>query len=182
MHGRAESKLPSSSSSSLRYIRCGIDHGSFDFLPPYNPDFDHCEAIGDTFIEPRRWTSHRKPQWVWPKDKHQSFGGRLKDVLSGKGPGIFINRKGDRGPHRSIWSGWNQHGLTSNINQYGHVTMPTVWSEQNHRGERFSAMPLLRSGERREREGQVYDFQRRRYGRKGRARWSDAHRSRENSE
>ena len=43
-------------------------------------------------------------------------------------------------------------------------------------------MPLLRSAERREREGQVYDFQRRRYGRKGRARWSDAHRSRENSE
>ena len=182
MDGWSESSSPCSSSFSSRHIHCVNNQISLDFMALHRPDCGLCGPVGDTFYERRPRTSQSKPQWVWPKDKHQSFGGRLKDVLSGKGPDIFINLKGDPGPHRSVWSGWNQHGLTCNINQYGYTTVPALWSERNHHGERFGAMPLPKSAERREREGQVYDFRKRRYQRKGRADWSDAHRSRENPE
>lgn len=51
----------------------------------------------------------RKPgsQFVWPRDKPQrSILDRWKDVLTSKGPDVWVTRRGSDGPHRPVWSGW----------------------------------------------------------------------------
>lgn len=59
---------------------------------------------------PRR-PRKRGSQFVWPRDKpHSSILGRWKDVLSGKGPDVWVTRRGSDGPHRPVWSGWRGPG------------------------------------------------------------------------
>ena len=49
----------------------------------------------------------RGSQFVWPRDKpHNSIWGRWKDVLTFKGPDVWVTRRGSDGPHRPVWSGW----------------------------------------------------------------------------
>ena len=46
-------------------------------------------------------------QFVWPRDKpHRSMWGRWRDVLTSKGPDVWVTRRGSDGPHRPVWSGW----------------------------------------------------------------------------
>ena len=133
--------------------------GSPEYYPRFDPDRQHpfdryCNTrpvICDEFYEPCRWTSSRKPQFVWPKDKQRSFGGRLKDVFTGKGPDIFINRRGDPGPSRGEWSGNPRSGLIAQCCGINGLI------------ETESIMPLLKSADRRLSKGHVYDFQRRKY-------------------
>ncbi|KAL8640396.1 MAG: hypothetical protein Q9228_002683 [Teloschistes exilis] len=51
----------------------------------------------------------RKPQVVWPRDKKQKGAhtwDRWKDLISGKGPDMWVGRQGDNGPNRQAWSHW----------------------------------------------------------------------------
>ena len=57
--------------------------------------------------EPPRHPRKRGSQFVWPRDKpHSSIFGRWKELLSDKGPDIWVTRRGSDGPHRPVWSGW----------------------------------------------------------------------------
>jgi hypothetical protein len=57
------------------------------------------------FGRPRRRYHH---QWVWPRDKrYQDKWSRTKDILSRKGPGIYIGASDDKlHPTRQEWSNW----------------------------------------------------------------------------
>ena len=168
--------LPSSSSREYRSRGDGCLH-PHDFYQPAS-DYGY-HRIGDTIGEASIWTtSRRKKQWIWPKDKHQSSFGRFKDVLTGKGPDIFVQRQGDAGLHRSVWSGWNRHGLDSNWDRHGQFKTSPHSVLPRH-GESCNAMPLFDSASRRHREGQVYDFRKRKYGRAGPRVWSDVRWSRD---
>lgn len=57
-----------------------------------------------------------KGQFVWPRDKginNTPFNSwkRWKDVLSGKGPGIWIGNRQELGPTRCTWSNWDYDNL-----------------------------------------------------------------------
>ena len=50
-------------------------------------------------------------QFVWPRDKpHNSIWGRWKDILTLKGPDVWVTRRGSDGPHRPVWSNWRGPG------------------------------------------------------------------------
>ena len=55
---------------------------------------------------PPRHTRERAGQMVWPRDKKRNSWGRLRDILTGKGPDIWCTRQGSLAPHRPIWSNW----------------------------------------------------------------------------
>ncbi|MCJ1370948.1 hypothetical protein MMC20_002162 [Loxospora ochrophaea] len=48
----------------------------------------------------------KRLRWVWPKDKKLSHWERMKDIAKSRGPGIWVNRVGDRGPSKPVWSNW----------------------------------------------------------------------------
>ena len=54
-----------------------------------------------------------KLQFVWPRDKGKTnrppySWRRFKDVLTGKGPGIWIAPKGSLSPDRPTWTNWQE--------------------------------------------------------------------------
>lgn len=68
-------------------------------------------------LPPRR-PRKRAGQLVWPRDrKGMSIWswGRVKDVVTGKGPDIWATRRGSLGPHRPIWSGWHDAPWADNL-------------------------------------------------------------------
>lgn len=57
-------------------------------------------------------------QWVWPRDgKGTSIWswGRLKDVLTDKGPDMYLTTRGSPGPHRPVWSNWKHEDGIENL-------------------------------------------------------------------
>ena len=85
--------------------------------------------------------------WIWPRDKRLQNSPlaskrRWKDVLTGKGPGIFIGDRARYGPTRDTWSNW-----ASLYDNLGYRS-----EEANHLG------PMNRAAA----EG-AYDFRTRRY-------------------
>ncbi|KAL9596575.1 MAG: hypothetical protein Q9219_005702 [cf. Caloplaca sp. 3 TL-2023] len=62
-------------------------------------------------VPPRRAPgSRRKTQLVWPRDKKQKGAhtwSRFWDVLSSKGPDMWVAKQGDLGPTRPEWSRWD---------------------------------------------------------------------------
>ena len=88
--------------------------------PRYNPEqyrdphqYNHRGPIP-------RWRPDQQKPWrpgqpkgafIWPRDKGITNSPshswrRLKDVLTGKGPGIWIGDRRKFGPHRPTWSNW----------------------------------------------------------------------------
>ena len=58
---------------------------------------------------PPRIRGKWKGQLVWPRDKKQKgvhSWSRIKDLLTNKGPDMWIGRQGEFGPDRTLWSGW----------------------------------------------------------------------------
>ena len=103
---------------------------------------------------PRRSPKERyKTQFVWPRDKKQKGAhtwSRFKDILTSKGPDIWIGKQGDIGPSRSLWSHWGFDGAEPGLGNLGYYDdthkMTPAWS--------FGHRPLE----------QKYDFETRRYG------------------
>lgn len=96
-----------------------------------------------------------KPRYafIWPKDgRRDSKGGRLKDILQGRGPDVFISIKGEKGPWkgptRARWSRWAD---LSTID-YDDALTPPWWARRYGR----------------------YDFRTRRYKQPDAHTWSDA--------
>jgi len=64
-------------------------------------------------MHPATWKQDKKLQMVWPRDKKQKGAhtwDRLADILTGKGPDMWISRQYSRQPHRPVWSGWTTKG------------------------------------------------------------------------
>lgn len=92
--------------------------------------------------------SRRRPQFVWPRDgRNSSTWGRWKDVVSGKGPDIFVARGGQR-PNRNSWA-------------------RRPWLDPLLPDDTLPAMPWADST-------RPYDFRRRRYKHDDRWTWWDA--------
>ena len=68
----------------------------------------------DIPLRPKRrvstWRQDNRWQFVWPNDKHRGIWGRWKDIVTNKGPDIFIAEQGTRQPERPIWSNWKSPG------------------------------------------------------------------------
>ena len=56
------------------------------------------------------WRQDPRWQFVWPNDKRRGIWGRWKDILTNKGPDIFIAEQNTREPERPIWSNWKTPG------------------------------------------------------------------------
>ena len=80
----------------------------------------------------------------------------MKDIVASKGPDIFVTRRGSLGPHRPVWSKWNN----------------VPW--QNNLGYLYENGNLVPGANRR---GKIYNFKTRRYEHWTPGAWSDVKRS-----
>ncbi|KAH6718216.1 hypothetical protein BKA61DRAFT_599224 [Leptodontidium sp. MPI-SDFR-AT-0119] len=61
----------------------------------------------------------RNLQFVWPKDGpkgrgHRGFWGRLDNIITGKGPDVFLQHKGSKQPiTRDEWQNWDSYAFRS---------------------------------------------------------------------
>jgi hypothetical protein len=55
---------------------------------------------------------HQRLKFVWPKDgpkgkQHRGFWGRLDNILTGKGPDIFLDKAGSNTSIKpDLWGNW----------------------------------------------------------------------------
>ena len=106
--------------------------------------------------------SHKKMQVVWPRDKKQGGAhtwGRFWDVLSGKGPDMWVKRQGSIGPTKPEWSRWDE-GPT--LGPYSNLR---YWDNRDHQ---VPPWPLGHAAEQKQ-----YDFNTRRYEVPHFGTWSD---------
>lgn len=113
-------------------------------------------------IPPRYKPGNGKMQIVWPRDKRQKGAhtwGRFRDVLSRRGPDMWVNRKGDIGPTRPEWSRWD--------------TGPKggLWHNLGYWDTRDKQIPPWRLGM--DAEQKQYDFKTRKYELPHPNTWSD---------
>jgi len=99
--------------------------------------------------------------WVWPRDKgiHNSplsSWTRWKDVLTKKGPGVWISREGSLSPNRPLWSRWMDEDEFGQLDNLGYR------NDQCEIGL-SSLDPNVR-----------YDFKSRKYEKAHTGMWSDA--------
>ena len=72
----------------------------------------------------RPWkTGQSRAAFIWPRDKGQTntppfSWRRVKDILTGKGPGIWIGDRLSYGPHRPTWTNWLEHDNLGYRNAY----------------------------------------------------------------
>ena len=115
------------------------DH--FGPVPPWTPDSHKPWKPGQN-----------KGAWIWPRDKPLRNDSPLAskrrwlDVMTGKGPGIFIGNRTRFGPTRATWSNW--------------TTPAEVFDSLGYRDEHRSHIGL--PGQ--DAQGR-YDFKKRRYTR-----------------
>lgn len=116
---------------------------------------------------PRRrahtWREDKNRKIVWPKDKKQKGAhswSRWKDMLTGKGPDMWISRRDSFGPHRPIWSGWKSP-----------YWMPRIWDNLGYPYRRDNELEPLPWAKRPAWE--KYDFRARKYQRPREGTWSD---------
>ena len=115
---------------------------------------------------PAAWKNDRKLQMVWPRDKKQKGAhtwDRLGDILTGKGPDMWISRQYSKEPHRPVWSGWKTKG------NYPEDTM--VWDNLGYPYRKNNTVLPPACAHRDEEER--YDFKSRRYRRPRAGVWSD---------
>ncbi|KAL8895607.1 MAG: hypothetical protein Q9207_008096 [Kuettlingeria erythrocarpa] len=104
----------------------------------------------------------RRLQVVWPRDKKQKGAhtlGRFWDVLSGKGPDMWVGQRGPGGPTRPEWSRWDIGDIEGEYNNLG------------YRDNRYRVAPPWGPG--RADEGKLYNFDTRRYEAPHANIWSD---------
>ncbi|MCJ1467628.1 hypothetical protein MMC07_006253 [Pseudocyphellaria aurata] len=109
------------------------------------------------------WRHDKKRQVVWPRDKKQKGAhswSRWKDVLTGKGPDMWIARRDSYGPHRPVWSGWKSPDYA-----------PRIWDNLGYRYRKDNALEPLPWAKRPRWE--KYDFRARKYQRPRPGTWSD---------
>lgn len=109
------------------------------------------------------WRHDKKRQVVWPRDKKQKGAhswSRWKDVLTGKGPDMWIARRDSYGPHRPVWSGWQSPRWPGRI-----------WDNLGYRYRRDNELEPLPWAKRPGWE--KYDFKARKYQRPQPGTWSD---------
>lgn len=106
-----------------------------------------------------KWNEHPRLAWIWPSDKKQKGKwpyfrtGRMKDLLTSKGPDIYVGDRLSTAPHRPQWSNWREF---DNLGYFNRSEEKPGW---------IGNMEL----------DMVYDFRTRKY-KKGRRphHWSDA--------
>lgn len=106
--------------------------------------------------------SKRKMQVVWPRDKNQKGAhtwGRFRDVLSGKGPDMWVKGKGDIGPTRPEWSRWDMGSKGG------------IWHNLGYWDTRDRQIPPWRPGM--DDEQKLYNFNTRKYEVPHDNTWSD---------
>ncbi|KAI4151028.1 MAG: hypothetical protein LQ340_003740 [Diploschistes diacapsis] len=94
----------------------------------------------------KRWRpGQSKMAYIWPRDKKmkgppQKSWQRWKDILTGKGPAIFVGDRTQWGPTREVWSNW--------------LDLDNLWymNPAEDRTEQWNPW-----------KGKKYDFNRRRY-------------------
>ena len=138
----------------------------FFFLPPKDM---HDPAYGGPWPRwrPRQrahtWRHDKKRQVVWPKDKKQKGArswSRWKDVLTGKGPDMWIAGRDCFGPHRPVWSGWKSP-----------YWRPRIWDNSGYRYRKDDTYEVIPWAKRP--SWQKYDFRARKYQRPQPGTWSD---------
>ena len=45
---------------------------------------------------------------VWPRDKNRGTWGRIKDLMTGKGPDMYYSRSDQFAPTKATWSNWTE--------------------------------------------------------------------------
>ncbi|KAL8804852.1 MAG: hypothetical protein Q9182_002346 [Xanthomendoza sp. 2 TL-2023] len=107
-----------------------------------------------------------KRQIIWPRDKRQKGAhtwSRWTDILSGKGPDMWVGKQGDDGPTRQQWSHWG-YGVFSDIlfDNMGYRDVRDNWPDDPNdwwAGHRSTH--------------EKYDFRTRKYKTPGLRDWSD---------
>ncbi|KAL6718417.1 hypothetical protein ACLMJK_004506 [Lecanora helva] len=96
----------------------------------------------------------KKLQWVWPRDEpqldgHWGYWDRLKDVLTNKGPDIWVAEQHSDEPHHPTWTGWadpnwprwtaqqNRGYPFHNTQSFYHPARRADWEKYDHRTRRY---------------------------------------------
>ena len=136
----------------------------------------------DTFFTaisspPRRpvssWRQDHRWQFVWPNDKRRGIWGRWKDILTNKGPDIFIAEQNTREPERPIWSNWKTPG-----HQHPHDPSPR-WDNGGRPFRQEEELVGVFDWQRRDPDTK-YDFATRRYRKPSAGVWSGVERTNSN--
>lgn len=117
-------------------------------------------------MHPATWKQNKKLQMVWPRDKKQKGAhtwDRLADILTGKGPDMWVSRQYSRQPHRPVWSGWTTKGY------YPENTL--AWDNLGYPYRKDNTVPPPKWARRGSEDR--YDFKSRRYRRPRAGIWSD---------
>lgn len=128
-------------------------------VPRWLPQRDHNSGS-------RSWHHHKNLQMVWPRDKKQKGAknwSRFKDVLTGKGPDMWIANRDSYGPHRPVWTGWETPG--------DYDVTDRTWGNLGYMYRKDNTM-LPFPGAHRDRK-EKYDFKSRRYREPRIGVWSD---------
>ena len=85
------------------------------FTPSNSSDSSYPDSVWTTASRsPKRsvssWRQDPRWQFVWPNDKPRGRWGRWKDILTNKGPDIFIAEQNTREPELPIWCNWKTPG------------------------------------------------------------------------
>ncbi|KAA6412912.1 MAG: hypothetical protein FRX48_03905 [Lasallia pustulata] len=106
-----------------------------------------------------KWNEHPRLAWIWPSDKKQKGKwpyfrtGRIKDLLTCKGPDIYVGDRRSTAPHRPHWSNWREF---DNLGYFTRDEGVPDWIGNMH-------------------PDMVYDFRTRKYKKAARPwHWSDA--------
>lgn len=120
---------------------------------------------------PRRpnssWRQDNRWQFVWPNDKHRGLWGRWKDILTNKGPDIFVAEQHTHQPEKPIWSNWKTPG-----HQYPDDPRPR-WDNYGKPFRQDKEFTGFFGCQRRDPDSK-YDYATRRYRRPDDNVWSDA--------
>ncbi|KAL8987164.1 MAG: hypothetical protein Q9177_003603 [Variospora cf. flavescens] len=113
-------------------------------------------------VPPAHHPAKRQLQVVWPRDKKQKGPhtlGRFWDVLSGKGPDMWIGQRGLKGPTKPEWSRWDEGPKWGPFDNLG------------YRDNRDQQVPAWAPGQAARRE--KYNFKTRKYEVPRFGTWSD---------
>ena len=86
--------------------------------------------------------ARRNYQLVWPRDKGKtnrppSSWRRLKDVFTGKGPGIWITPQGSLGPHKPVWTNWHEYDNLGYANDMDEIGKPLGAKKYDFRTRKY---------------------------------------------
>ena len=130
-----------------------------------------CPVGSKSPAAPRR---KQKKAFVWPRDVKYNDGrwgnwDRLKDVLRGRGPDIWVSNNPRHEPEHAIWSGWRSSGYQAPWNN------GPRWDDRGYFFDTTNEILSPFKSARRE-DGKKYDHYSRRFRLPGPGVWSDVER------